>query len=440
MGRIRFCSPIVYGAEPPKTEPAVRVSGWNNRDGSPADRDGAAATGSAGHRPPAEKWGLSPAQAEAVERGLQFMRNRAGAAETDGGGKRRLGAFSRFRGGASADDPFDDAGQPDPPSFLIWAVTGAGKTEMIFPLIDDALARGGRALVATPRRDVVLELEPRLKRAFPERTVVALYGGSPQRWERGDITLATTHQLLRFRRHFDLTVIDELDAFPYHNNPMLQFAARRVCKSDGVYVLLSATPPPALQQAARRNRLPHAKVPVRFHRHPLPVPTRLRMKPLASDRPALPGRIIQAMASSVERGAQIFVFVPRIGDVEPVVHLLRASFGRLRIEGTSSQDPDRADKVRQFRDGTIRMLVTTTILERGVTVPKTDVFVLSADSPLFDEAALVQMAGRAGRSKDDPKGNVYFCSAEKTRAQTGAIRHIRAMNRLAKRKGFLIET
>ncbi|WP_338135944.1 hypothetical protein [Paenibacillus thiaminolyticus] len=85
---------------------------------------------------------------------------------------------------------------------------------MVFPLIEDALLHGGRALVATPRRDVVLELKPRIEKAFPAERVVTLYGGSPERWGEGRITLATTHQLLRFDRAFDLVIIDELDALP----------------------------------------------------------------------------------------------------------------------------------------------------------------------------------------------------------------------------------
>ncbi|WP_374955073.1 DEAD/DEAH box helicase family protein [Paenibacillus sp. PCH8] len=63
-----------------------------------------------------------------------------------------------------------------PGRFLLWAVTGAGKTEMIFPLLQHTLDRGGRALVATPRRDVVLELAPRLAKAFPGTPIATLYG------------------------------------------------------------------------------------------------------------------------------------------------------------------------------------------------------------------------------------------------------------------------
>ncbi|GAF10681.1 ComF operon protein A [Paenibacillus pini JCM 16418] len=92
---------------------------------------------------------------------------------------------------------------------------------MIFPLLDSVLSAQGRVLVATPRRDVVLELAPRLAKAFESTSLVALYGGSTERWQSGGITLATTHQLIRFYQTFDLVVIDELDAFPYHNDPML---------------------------------------------------------------------------------------------------------------------------------------------------------------------------------------------------------------------------
>jgi len=96
--------------------------------------------------------------------------------------------------------------------------TGAGKTEMLFPLIEDAIWRGESVLIATPRKDVVKELEPRLRKAFPHAPPVALYGGSEAKWESGPVMLATTHQLLRFRHFFDLVVIDELDAFPYRTN------------------------------------------------------------------------------------------------------------------------------------------------------------------------------------------------------------------------------
>jgi competence protein ComFA len=395
------------------------------------------------------QWNLSPAQTSAAASALRFL-------ESDGLPKRhswwRRHLLERFHPNRSrpnhssanhhrqttshSEENADSCRQ-----FLLWAVTGAGKTEMIFPLIEACLNRGGRALIATPRRDVVLELDPRIRKAFPERSVVTLYGGSPQRWEKGEITLATTHQLFRFYRAFDLVVIDEVDAFPYHGDPLLHYAAGNVCTPGGVNVLLSATPPAELRQEAERGRLPHARVPVRFHRHPLPVPVILPVPPVKRllEQKRLPRRLIMALRTSLGRGAQVFVFVQKISQIGPLVNLLREIFMDIAIDGTSSKDNERGDKVLKFRDCTIRLLVTTTILERGVTVPKSDVFIFDADSKLFDDASLVQMSGRVGRSKDDPAGNVYFCAPVRSRAQQSAIRQIRGMNKRAGRCGYLIE-
>ncbi|WP_424766647.1 DEAD/DEAH box helicase [Paenibacillus sp. sgz302251] len=371
--------------------------------------------------PPVERrlegWKLSPAQTAAAAKALQFVEEQAVKPVQQSPGKAA---------------PIRE--------FLLWAVTGAGKTEMIFPLVESVLLRGGRALIATPRRDVVIELDPRIRKAFPEAAVVTLYGGSEQRWETGDITLSTTHQLLRFYQGFDLVIVDEIDAFPYHGDPILHYAANKSCAPGTPRLLLSATPPRELQRAARSGRLAYARVPVRYHRHPLPVPSLLAgpaVKQMLQQR-KLPANLLAAMRQSLQRDAQLFVFVQRIAQTEPMARLLRAALNHAAVEATSSQDVERADKVKRFRAREIRILVTTTILERGVTIPKSDVYILDADGRLFDEASLVQMAGRAGRSADDPYGKVYFCSKERNQSQVAAVRHIRTMNRIARKQGYLL--
>lgn len=70
----------------------------------------------------------------------------------------------------------------------------------------------------------------------------------------------------------------------------------------------------------------------------------------------------------------MFLFVSRIKHIDPILELLRKAIAHMPIEGTSSIDPERAGKVMSFRNREIRLLVTTTILERGVT-SKSDVFI-----------------------------------------------------------------
>lgn len=438
MGRVRSCTLLIEGAKGSCKGEKVEY-GWpgdveenlrGNRCPKNSTRESAIYPTLEAYLHP---WGLSPAQTAASKEALVFL-NSTSPGSKDAAGKMGLPPRDGSSGGVAISGK-------TAPSFLIWAVTGAGKTEMIFPLLQYELAHGRKIAIATPRRDVVLELQPRLMRAFEGRSIVTLYGGGSQTWESGDITIATTHQLMRFAHAFDAVIIDEIDAFPYLNSAALEFAARKALAPGGRYVLLSATPPRALQREAASGRLPHVTVPVRFHRHPLPVPKRVPAPPLRRilRSGALPQTLRARLEGSLERGAQLFVFVPEIKLVDPLVGLLQGLWPDKVIAGTSSKDHERSVKVTDFRGKVTDILVTTTILERGVTVPKTDVFILDADSSLFNEAALVQMAGRAGRSKDDPRGLVYFTGLENTVSQTGAIRQIKKMNRTARRRGYLLD-
>jgi late competence protein required for DNA uptake (superfamily II DNA/RNA helicase) len=395
MGRSRECGLLIIGASPIAAANLPLSAGLVPRTNELTRR-----------------WGLSLAQSDAAAQALLFLNT--------------------------------PHAQRDNHAFLLWAVTGAGKTEMIFPLLDAVLARGGRALVATPRKDVVLELEPRLAKAFPNHDRVVLYGGSANRWESGQLTLATTHQLLRFQGAFDLVLVDELDAFPYHNDPMLHFAAEKCRNRSGCTLYLSATPPLPLQRAVSKGKLPCARVPVRYHRHPLPVPRRLSIPAVDQmcGKQRLPEKLLNPLLNSIRRGAQIFVFVPYVKQVEPLVNLFKRHAPQLNIEsdsiaGTSSKDAERTEKVISFRGQTVQLLVTTTILERGVTIPKSDVYILDGHNRLFDAASLVQMSGRAGRSAADPCGFVYFGAPMWTLPQRNSIRQIREMNKLAKRQGYI---
>lgn len=117
---------------------------------------------------------------------------------------------------------------------LIWAVCGAGKTEVLFQGIEYALHQGMRVCIATPRTDVVLELEPRLKKAFHGLKIAALYGGSLQRFQIAPLVIATTHQLMRYKHAFDVLVIDEVDAFPYSIDERLQFAVLKAMRKKAL--------------------------------------------------------------------------------------------------------------------------------------------------------------------------------------------------------------
>ncbi len=304
---------------------------------------------------------------------------------------------------------------------LLWAVTGAGKTEMLFPLIHRMLCEAKSLLIATPRKDVVIELGPRLRKAFGSDKIVELYGGCQDPWAGAPITLATTHQLIRFREAFDVVIVDECDAFPYKDNETLQRLVRRSLVEKGLIVWLTATPPKELIKKQKAI----FQVTSRFHGFLMPIPKRL-----ANSNKSVSQHVLDILSKSIARGACVFFFVPEVKMVTHVMQILRDALGQIdKIDGTFAADPKRSEKIQRFRDRSIRILVTTSILERGITLPMADVVIWHADHRLFDEASLVQMAGRAGRSVEDAQqASVWFVSETFTDAQRGAIRQLKAMN------------
>ncbi|MBB6453634.1 competence protein ComFA [Salirhabdus euzebyi] len=312
---------------------------------------------------------------------------------------------------------------------LTWAVCGAGKTEMLFRGLTDAISRGDRICLATPRADVVRELVPRFRKAFPEVSITALYGGSPDKDDGCQFVISTTHQLFRYERAFDVMIIDEADAFPFYADASLVYAAKKARKESSSLIFLTATPRKWIKLQSACGFLPTVFVPSRYHGHPLPVPTfpscYSLKKSLQKDK--LPPKINDWIAEKERNNRRFLLFVPSIEMAEQISKLTK-------YEYVHADDPDRIEKVECFRKGEITALITTTILERGVTFPSIDVAVIDAGHNVFDVAALVQIAGRAGRNAKDPYGDVSFFHQGKSDAMVGAVKMIEMMNNLAKER------
>lgn len=314
---------------------------------------------------------------------------------------------------------------------LIWAVCGAGKTEMLFPGITTALQQGKRVCLATPRSDVVRELMPRFRSAFPQTDIEALYANSKQKTGIGQLILSTTHQLIRYKHAFDVMIIDEIDAFPFHQDPSLHRLADRACKPTSSRIYLTATPRKQLKKKVQQKTLPTAFVPIRFHGYPLPVPIpklewNLRKKITQKQVPST----LSSFLKLRNHKRQLLIFVPTVHQLSYVEDLLKEYFSSLTT--VHAEDEDRKEKIEAFRAKKYKAMVTTTILERGVTFPSVDVVILDAGHHVFDEAAIVQIAGRAGRSHADPTGDVFLIHQGLTEAIKQAIRHIESMNKRAK--------
>ena len=152
---------------------------------------------------------------------------------------------------------------------ILYASTGAGKTEICFESICGYLAQGKKVGFAISRRQVVLEIATRLRKAFPELSICEVAQGYTQITD-ADIIVCTTHQLYRYPYAFDLLILDELDAFPFAGNEVLQAIANQACV--GQKLMLSATPDEESMRLVEEKKTELVCLFERPHKHPLIVP------------------------------------------------------------------------------------------------------------------------------------------------------------------------
>jgi len=323
---------------------------------------------------------------------------------------------------------------------MVWAVCGAGKTEMMFESISEALTAGKRVCWAIPRSDVVIDLAPRIKEAFPNATVVTLHGNSDEKADFGDIVVTTVHQMIRFYQAFDFLIIDEVDAFPYTFDEMLVRIAKRACKPDAATIYLSATPSRSDQAKIKNGSLQSCIIPARFHLFPLDVPKYKWCshfyKQVTKSKMPTPAKAWINRKIKEERRA--LLFVPTIDCGLKFQSVLKKKMN-LEIDFVYSSDPDRLSKVAKFKEGKGQFLITTMILERGVTIPNIDVAIFSTEHDIYEESALVQISGRVGRNPKWPTGEIIFFHHGITKAMEDAKAQIINMNKSAKEQGLLKE-
>ncbi len=319
---------------------------------------------------------------------------------------------------------------------LVWAVCGAGKTEASFGAIAATVERGQRVLFAVPRREVVLELVPRIKAAFPTKEVTTLVGGQRPNGPLGQIVAATTHQALRLAPVFALVILDEADAFPYSTDPMLVRALHRCAAPQGKRITMTATPSAGDIGQVRAGRWELVVIPNRHHGQPLPVPKTFYHRSWAQNSwqdnatlfpPELEERVSQGLLYP------LLIFVPAVKWGETLYTYLGRRWPAARMEYVYSGKVDNAQTKAALLRGELDVVVTTSVLSRGITIPGVNVLVARADAEsVFSCASLVQMAGRAGRSPAQPTGEVWFLAAKPTSAMREAIDMIATANQKAR--------
>ena len=316
-------------------------------------------------------------------------------------------------------------------SLLVHAVTGAGKTEMIYQVVAKVIDDGGVVCLASPRIDVCLELYKRLQNDFA--CDIALLHGESDPYFRTPLVVATTHQLLKFHHAFDLLIVDEVDAFPYVDNSVLYYAVNQCVKEEGVKIFLTATSTDELDKMVRTGELKRLSLPRRFHGNPLIIPKPVWLSDFnrCLEKNKLSANLKTYIEKQRRTSYPLLIFASEIKKGEKLKEILQEQFPNENIGFVSSVTENRLEQVQAFRDGELTILISTTILERGVTFPFVDVFVVDANHRLFTKSSLIQIGGRVGRSMDRPTGELLFFHDGLNTSIKKAIKEIKQMNKEA---------
>ena len=216
--------------------------------------------------------------------------------------------------------------------FLLFGVTGSGKTEVYLSLIADALAKGGQVLVLVPEINLTPQLEARVAGRFPAAGLVSLHSELTEaarlrNWQaafsgQARIVLGTRLSVFAPLPDLALIIVDEEHDPSFKQQDGMRYSARDVAvfrahERKVPIVLGSATPSletwanaTAKEMRGRYKLLTLKERAIEQAR--LPSVERIDLRKEKTEE-GLSGILLEAIEKRLARGEQSLVFLNRRG-------------------------------------------------------------------------------------------------------------------------------
>ncbi len=298
---------------------------------------------------------------------------------------------------------------------LIHAVCGAGKTEITFMAISKMLKKNKFVCFAIPRIDILYEVYERLSYYF-NKTKICILNSKEKKIQSGQIYVMTTNQIIKFKKAFDLIIVDEIDAFPFEYNLKYNYGVLNAKTQKGSIVYLTSTPSEKFLSLNVNKYVINR----RWHNYLLPVPIFIYFDLYKFLK--LPNK----KYLDIFKNRQVILFICNIKQGYKVENCLR-ELG-INLKFVHSKEENRREYINDFKKGKFNVLLTTPILERGVTFKDIDVIILDSHNKLYTKASLIQIAGRVNRNINFQSGKVYFCYTNITIKMKEAKKDIKTLN------------
>jgi primosomal protein N' (replication factor Y) (superfamily II helicase) len=214
--------------------------------------------------------------------------------------------------------------------FLLYGVTGSGKTEVFLGAARHALSRGRQVLVLVPEIGLTPQLVGRFRARFGDEVAVlhsGLTGGERlAQWRRiraGEARVAVGARSALFApfRDLGLLVVDEEHDDSYKQDDGVAYSARDLAVVLGrehgcPVVLASATPSLESWHNAARGRYTRLDLPRRATPRPVPsveLVDLTALEPVDGQRPLLAPEVVSALHQTFDAGGKAIVLYNRRG-------------------------------------------------------------------------------------------------------------------------------
>lgn len=209
---------------------------------------------------------------------------------------------------------------------VLEGVTGSGKTEVYFALIDDCLARGMQSLVMVPEIALTDQLLSRFRKRFGSKVVRLHSGMSDVKRHRAwwqlstgeaEIVLATRSGVFQEFKALGLIVVDEEHDLSFKQQEGLRYHARSVAikraQLNGIPIVLgSATLALETFRQVQQQRYTGSRLNSRIGNRSLPNVEMIDLNQHRSES-GISSVALNALNKTLTRGEQALVFINRRG-------------------------------------------------------------------------------------------------------------------------------
>ena len=283
---------------------------------------------------------------------------------------------------------------------LVCGDVGFGKTEVAMRATFKAVRDGKQVAVVAPitilaaqhmenftKRmkdfNVRIEMLSRFRTAAQQKETI-------EKLRKGDVDIVIgTHRLLQPDVEFfnlGLVIVDEEQRFGVKQKERF-----KEMRSNVDILTLTATPSPRTLNLGLHKLRDISTITT-------PPPGRLPI--ITEVRKYSDALIKQAIEFELKRGGQIYVLHNRVETIDAFADKLRELIPSAKfVVGHGQLNPDELEKrIVAFKKGEYDVLVSSTIIENGIDLPKANTLVVNA-AECFGLSQLYQLRGRVGRSK-----------------------------------------